>query len=322
MPKLFVIFFIWCAFLFNMMLEDYRAAAFNTLARDDYAPYVMHLAGMPDGAIPNSPFRERIGSVALAAPLLKIIPALKFSQLPDTTSAPYLKATLTLTLLNYTLYALAILILGYVAIGKHPAHWASWLLLSLPGIQILEGTGVDGIGCALVAGMVALHRSEKLLWLGIAGVISILFNEKSTLFFLGFVGGLWLLKRSTAHTLLCAAGLLTLLAYIVIRSQLGGGNDHQLMPSAYPAAILHTLLSFVSPRGILLCLLPLLLVLSCAYAGRVNTSLLIPAIGGAALLVLASAAANVEYNVGRILMYSWPVWMLLAMAPVLPKQVK
>ena len=75
---------------------------FNTVPRDDYAPFVLWLLQQKEDVLPKSPYVYRILSVAAAVPFDLVLPLLRFSRLPASVPADYVRATAALAALAYT----------------------------------------------------------------------------------------------------------------------------------------------------------------------------------------------------------------------------
>ena len=59
-----------------MLFAIDRIMVFNTVPRDDYAPFLLWVIGAPGGAFPGSPYGYRLLTILAAVPLYHILPAL------------------------------------------------------------------------------------------------------------------------------------------------------------------------------------------------------------------------------------------------------
>ncbi len=74
---------------------------FDTLPRDDYAPFLLWLAGAPGGAFPESPYGYRLLTMVAALPLYYALPALRLTNLPAALTPQYVQATAAIAALSY-----------------------------------------------------------------------------------------------------------------------------------------------------------------------------------------------------------------------------
>src|SRR5882724_10544563 len=79
----------------------FRLMAFNTVPRDEYAPYLLWLLNKPGGSFPGSLYGYRILSVLAGAPFYYLLPPFPLTNLPAEPSANYWQATAALAMVSY-----------------------------------------------------------------------------------------------------------------------------------------------------------------------------------------------------------------------------
>jgi hypothetical protein len=80
--------------------DVFRTMAFNTVPRDDYAPYLLHFIGEKPDFTVYSPYGYRIFSFLMAFPFYKLLPVYRFTNLPALDES-YLRATQALAMTSY-----------------------------------------------------------------------------------------------------------------------------------------------------------------------------------------------------------------------------
>jgi hypothetical protein len=301
----------------------YRTMAFNTLPRDDYAPFLLWLVRRPGGAFPGSPYGYRILSVAASVPFYYILPPLHLSELPAHIPDAYLKATAAIALLSW----LAMVLAGWAAfhvatrqcgLGKREGVLAAALLFLLCWHS--QVYGIDPVAIMLVAVAVAvLHRPGAFAALAIISVIA---DEKVCL-----VLFLWLGIRVALHApdrrelrVQWAATVVALALYLLMLRLIHlPGNAYQLQPHGYMRTMLANLVASASGRGLVLDIAPSLLLVGVAVAGwpamraglpgrlfRPTDALVIPA------LVLVALAVTNSFDTGRVVMHAAPLYVVTA----------
>src|SRR5690348_4438278 len=88
-----------CLLTLPQFFDAYRISVFQTMPRDDYAPFLLRLIS-GTGEWPISPYGYRVLSIVPALPLYWLLPVYKFSQLGHVEYS-YLRATEALTFLSY-----------------------------------------------------------------------------------------------------------------------------------------------------------------------------------------------------------------------------
>ena len=298
----------------------YRVMVFNTVPRDDYAPFVLWLLGQQGGVLPESPYVYRILSVAAAVPFDLVLPLLRFSRLPASVPADYVRATAALAALAYTAAVGA----GFVAarlarrLGLAPgeALFAGALLFVLCwSAQIY---GIDPLAILGVAVLVSVLRNRRRFVPGV--LASILVNEKICMVLVLWLAIRWVLcaedRAALGVPLLASLAALTAYLAMVLLVHVPG-HSYQVRPAGYLGTIAANLAVQASARGVVLNLVPTLLLAGVAVTGwpagsmgpfrRVDI-LVIPA------LVLLALTVTHKFQVGRLVMHAAPLFVVPAAA--------
>ncbi len=297
-----------------------RLAAFNTVPHDDYAPYLLWLLGTPPGFFPDSPFCYRILSVAAAVPFYVAMPVLRLTNLPADMPAELIRANQAMSAVAFCAWIVGTMAIFACARRLGLRRGDSVLaggLLGVLGLYV-QYTSIDAPLIALIAGGVALlHRPG---WFALLVILGSAANEK-----LGMVLAVWLTLRCLTSAedrrLLwrqwAAASLACALYVAVVAVLRFPGNAWQHDPAAFLPTLAANLALYLSPRGVALNLLPMLVLAGLAvfgHAGRApapfrRTDLLmlaaLPGIG----LVLAEG-----WQAGRLAMFAAPIFVIPAVA--------
>jgi hypothetical protein len=298
----------------------YRIMVFNTLPRDDYAPFVMWLLGQHGGGLPESPYAYRILSAAAAVPFDLVLPALRFSRLPASMPTDYVRATAALAALAYT----AAIGAGFVAarfgrrLGLPPAAAAGAGVLLFVLCWFAQIYGIDPLAILGVAVLVSVLRKRRWFVAGVLG--SIVVNEKICMVLVLWLAIRWVLcpadRAALGVPLLGSLGALAAYLAMVLLVHVPG-HSYQLRPAGYLATIASNLAVQGTARGVVLNLVPILVLAGVAVAGwpagtvgpfrRVDI-LVIPA------LVLLALTVTHKFQIGRLVMHAAPLFVLPAAA--------
>ena len=164
------------------LLIIYRLSAFNAVPRDDYAGFLLWIAGNAEGAIPSSPCCYRPLSMVASLPFYFIVTAPRLTDIPAAISSGHLRATCALSALAFAASIAAAMLAGRVGERKgglirSEAILAGALLLAL--IWYAGVTSIDPLAIMLItAGVCVLHRVG---WFVALILVSVLANEKVAL---------------------------------------------------------------------------------------------------------------------------------------------
>jgi hypothetical protein len=297
-----------------------RIMVFNTVPRDDYAPFLLWLAHAPGGAFPESPYGYRILTMVAALPLYWLLPALPLTNLPPALTPHYVQATAALAALSY-LSLIAAGMLAYrlardrIGLPRTDAVTAGIVASLL--IFYTQFFGIDSFAILLLtAGLYLLRRPA---WFALLIIPAAFANEKVPMVF-----ALWLTlrcltsaadRRHFAAPWLAAIAAIAAYAAALLLLHLPG-NAYQLEPGGYPATLLVNLRASVSARGLLLNALPTLVLLAVGALGwryaacrdlgglfRPIDLLMIPA------LVLVALVLTQFFQTGRLVMHAAPLFV-------------
>ena len=319
-------------FMFAMMLASalpifidvYRRTVFGTVSYDDYAPYLLWILGEKGGVIPPSPFAYRIGSVVLAAPFYEL-PLIMLTgggaaaePLPQTLER--LRATQAICVANiFYVYLSAITIGAYLKFRlRVSSEWSfvaalSFLLLS----RYMALASVDGIATfpLLLAILCAAERRSQYFVIALA--IGAFINEKIIITCLLFVGlrALFCGGSRKENLILTIPALAILFAYLlVVASAALPGADNQRNPNSYLPALLAMSKTMLDPKGFYLNVWPAIFLGVMWGIGMLAPSdrrfMAASDIGVAIGLAFVAFLLDVKYNVGRIVMYSAPLFLI------------
>ncbi len=302
----------------------YRTMIFNTMPRDDYAPFVLWILGQPGGAFPASPYAYRILTALAAVPFYFLLPTLHLSNLPGSIAAPYLRATAAIAALSYVSAVGSSFVVARLArrggLSLHEAALAGVLLFVLCWHSQIYG--IDPFAILLVTVLLSLLQRPGMFALLI--LVSTMADEKVCMVFALWLSIRCLLRREdrVRRRWPWVASLGALAAYLVIVALVHvQGNAYQLQPAGYFGTMALNIRACFSARGVILNLLPTALLLAVAVVGwpaaglagglfqRLDT-LLIPA------LVLLALTVTQYFQIGRVVMHAAPIFVIPAAASV------
>jgi hypothetical protein len=305
-------------FLFAM----HRLAVFHTVPYDDYAGYLLWLAGLPEGGFPDSPYCYRLLSMVVAWPVFRVVPALGLTNTPHDVSPLWLRATLALNIVNYLcLIAGSMLIarLGRRRCGMSAAEaaLAGALLFCLGWFTQL--LGIDGIAILLI--VLAISLIDAPVCFGSVMLVAVGANEKVLLVLALWTGVRFVLvptdrRRFTWPTAISVAALVAYFAMISFLHY--PGNEYQTSDGAVIRIVLDNLRAYASGRGIVLNVLPIVLLLFLwafgHFRARPNSDARFRAVDVLVILGLAAVALRFTllFQAGRIAMHAAPLFVIPA----------
>lgn len=304
----------------------YRLSLFNTLPRDDYAPYLLALLGRPGGAFAESPYVYRILSVLAAAPFYFALPVIPLTNTPPGLPVETLRATAAFAMLAH---------LALVGSAVAAYRLARDRAAASPGVALIAGGLLYGLSwytqvvaidpLALLFITLGLYLLERPI--GFAGLmlLSVVVNEKILIVFFLWLG-LRLLLVPADRRVLTIPWLASVAALLLYGALVTGlhipGNSYQLEPGGYLATLRANLAAQISARGVLLNGLPVVLLLVLGLAGhrpearpptgpewrlfRPADLLMIPVMAAVALVLTQF------FQVGRLVMHVAPLFLVPA----------
>lgn len=299
-----------------MFFDIYRMAAFNTIPRDDYAPYLLALVGEGDG-VPGAPSAYRIISVAVAIPFYYILPVYVFTNL-STAETPYLRATQALSFSSYMSLVLTAATIYAISRKQFSATRASSLIVGLLSLflsSFVSRVGIDPFAI-LVTSLLLLWVRDPVVFAPLI-LVSVGINEKipiifSTILAFRFASCIKQRRRFAPYVQLWCS-LLAVLGYLAVRLLVKiPGHEAQTNPALFLQNLQSSLVHSLSPKGLFLNALPLLvlsLVVVFAVISRHRSSFHVSDVSGLFVLTILALIADVEYTVGRVVMYSYPLYL-------------
>jgi hypothetical protein len=322
--SMFVLLALAAAFLGTPLFFDmYRGAAFETVPIDGYVNYLLYLTGSEEGTLPGKPFVFRIFSVAVALPLVDVFPLYKFSNLDPGMSDVRLAAILAFSLMSY-LAAVATAAIMYlitrIQFNSSRAVAAIVFLVSLLLVRHTSIYGVDPISIMMLSAALLSYRQPWMFALLL--FVSIGFNEKILFIFFMLTWGRLLFSFGRNVEKFHLIGTTTaLLIYIAIYSLWPTPPMEELTTLAmYPQAMKEAFLRDMTLKGTVQNVLPFLFLLSIATLACLErktsrhqsffqcTDIMV-LLG---LFVITHLLSPVMYNAGRIMMYSYPLFLPMA----------
>jgi hypothetical protein len=302
-----------------LFFSIYRDAAFNTAPHDDYAPYLQSIVGS-GGRVPGAPMNYRLFSVLVAVPLYFALPLYSFSNLHGV-DPNYLKATEAISAESW-LSLLAMTVVIYATCrNKVGATRKSAFIVALLSLFFAQFTGlttVDPIALLIISLLV--YSLDRIQLFAPLILVSVGFNEKIAFLFVIVFGLRLLLARDRSALSFLVVSLLATGVYFVVRIAVAApGNGNQTSPSTYWDSFVTTARESLTLKGLVINVLPIVLVglvawLDVRTARQLgyesviwrNTDALV-FIG----LLLIGLAIDVQYTVGRLVMFAFPLYMPL-----------
>ncbi|WIW90728.1 hypothetical protein K3M67_16805 (plasmid) [Sphingobium sp. V4] len=320
---------ILAAVVLPMFFDAYRTAYYGTMSFDNYSRYLLWFLGEPGGELPPSPHVYRLGSVIMAAPFYHL-PLVLFSgegishPLVNTTPE-YAKALQAMCAANAVYASLsAVLATLYLTQRRDvPLGWAfSAALVFLMLTRYLGMGSADGIATPLLMITAIAMIERKVALFAIVVILGTVVNEKVALIALLCAGFRALLvpEHRKAHFLMAGFAAIALAAYAVLVLALAlPGLENQRDPSTYFSAIASSVRHLTNPKGVYQNLWPVMLLLLMWWASlsRDRNPIVYGCdVGVVAALFLFALALDVQYNLGRIMMFVVPLFLLGAIANV------
>ena len=306
-----------------MLFSIYRTAAFNTIPRDDYAPYLLHILSQ-GGLRPGAPMVYRLLPVAVAAPFYYLLPRYTFTNLRSA-EPNYLRATFALSFVSYLSMLLTAAAIYLICRRRLLTSRMSSLVTALLAFMMeghVAATGIDPF-VILVTALLMYALPRPVVFVPLI-VLSAGVCEKIPILFAAVLTTRFLFDRQATRgpesrpqswpLLLAAWGAVALYWTAVLICRFPGSG--QLLAASHWMEHLATTLSCsLSLKGLMLNVLPVALLLGMGYLGwtartrRPRGSMVGEPCDMLGVLVLpvCAALAGVQCNVGRIAMHGYPL---------------
>lgn len=303
---------------FPYFFDAYRISVFGVISYDDYAPYLLWLLGEPGGHLPGSPHGYRLGSVVLAAPFY-YLPTIPLNGLSE--DAAYQRATQAICLANvFYVCASAVILYAYLNVRRRlrlEVCLLSGVLLVLLS-KYMSLVSVDGIATLPVLILVLSVIERRVRLFAFVAISSAMVNEKIVLvaLMLSVSRAIFSRNHRACYLRMSVFGFLALLCSITIVVWFDlPGHGHQRNPSMYYDSFVQMIPRMLTAKGLYLNMWPLALMCGLWWLGISNgggeenpsaRSDILVALGLCAVSLLVKA----DYNVGRIVMYSLPLYIV------------
>lgn len=316
-----------------MFFAIYRDVAFNTVPHDDYAVSLLSLLGdrgsppsRQETVLADAPYGYRVLSVAVAIPFYVLLPYYPFSNLEEP-DEPYLRAAAALAMVSYLAILLTVLVIYRIARDRLGASRGASLLAAVLGVALMDfvaAVGVDPLA-VLVIGLLVYFIDRPSIYVPLI-VVSAAINEKILIVFVVLFAArlvAWLIRhrslRGYGYWPQTAGTAVAVLAYVAMRLvlQLPGGAAHTEPTNWFDQAV-STIAVSLSMKGLVLNGIPLLIVAILVGAAvvvlwrRETWSSLWPSDAIVApVLLVVGVIIGAEFTVGRLVMYSYPLYLPL-----------
>ena len=314
---------ILAALVLPMFFEIYRTVFYSTMSFDDYSPYLLWMLGEPGGKVPASPHAYRFGAIVLAAPFYHL-PVVLFSgqgilHAPVVMQPEYVRALQAMCAANAAYAALSACIVGlYLAFWRNVSSaWAfSATLIFLLLTRYLGMGSTDGIATLplVIAAIAMIER--RIAIFAAAVLLGTIVNEKVALiaFFATGLRMLFLVEHRKSYLIMWGFAAFALAAYAATVLTLAiPGLDNQRDPTTYLPSVINSIGNLLGAKGAYQNVWPVIIVIILWWTAVRQTR--DPLVYGCDLgiiiaLFLFTLAIDVQFNVGRIVMFSMPLFLI------------
>lgn len=303
-----------------IFLDVYRLTVYRTMPYDDYAPYLLWLLGEPGGQlpVPASPHVYRIGAVTLALPFY-YLPLVEFSA-PTGGTTVYRLATQAICLANVVYVSLAALTMAAYARLRLLVGIEWSIILALMALLLSRYEGMNNVDGIAALPMVLLYLSavdRRLGFFCLFLVIGAFVNEKTIIASFMFVCFRFLseARYRRDYGWLAGANAAALVLYLVaVNLVVFPGNEYQRDLGTYLPSAFGMLMLSLSAKGLFINLWPLIVLAALWWIAIIAppSERFTKPVDLLVLLGLAAMAflLDVKYAVGRIVMYTLPLYLI------------
>jgi len=327
--ELFILSFMLALVTHSLFFDIYRGAVFNIVPHDHYEYYAFFFLGHDLGELPPQTHAYRVIAVLFALPFYYIVPLFTFSGAePPAVDANYLRMLISFSFVTY-IAVLVTCITAYLMARKRfgtsiqlATVIVLWTFLMLRHLR--EGLyGVDAMGVMVVA-LIIYHMNNKGLY-ALLVIVGVFVNEKVAMIFFMLMAGRWLFYRPKQIDIYLIAPVIALLLYAVVNiitpyffSFSSGTGAHRDVAN-FLAQFVETLMVSFTMKGIILNVIPVIILFALYYLANaatkhIDTGIYFKSTDIVVLLgmLFITHLINVDYNVGRIVMYVFPLYLPLA----------
>jgi preprotein translocase subunit Sec61beta len=299
-----------------MFFDIYRTAAFDTVPRDDYASYLLSLVGQNYKA-PGAPFAYRILSVIVAIPFYYFLPTYTFTNLSNVDIA-YLKATQALSFTSYLSLVLTAVTIYLIARKQFQTTRISSFVVGLVSFflsDFISKVGIDPFAILIIS-LLFLFLDRPFIFVPFV-FLSIGINEKIPIIFATILAFRLINSLTQRYQynlyLQLFSSCLAVAGYIAITLNLKlPGNEGQTDPALFVSHFQSSISYTFSLKGLFLNALPILilgLIIVLAIKPQQQLSFHVSDVSALFILIILTMIADVVYNIGRIAMYSYPLYL-------------
>jgi hypothetical protein len=304
----------------SIFFDIYRGAAFNILPHDNYVPYLLYILGEDGGSIAHHPIIYRLFSILIAVPFFYILPFYRFYNL-ENISDTYLMALEALSFTSYLAIFIASIYIYKITTQRFYTNKTTGIIALFSTYIIFRHTGIYSIDpIAIMFITIMIYYIENIYIYSFLLLLSVGFNEKISMIFFMLIGTRFLLGRQKFDFRAIITIVSVCIYFGVVYLVGASGNEHQLEPSTYTSGLIDNVKLSFSFKGFFLNVLPVwFLMLLYIFAtkesrnSKIENIYFMPSDGIViAGLLTITLFVNVEYNIGRIVMYSFPFYLPLA----------
>ncbi len=309
----------------EFFFDAYRVAAFNITPHDsNYVEYILYFMGELTSP-PESPFYYRIISVLIALPLVDLLPFFKFSALPADISDAHLKAIQALSFVTYVAAIITSILCYKITRSRFHASESTAIVVLFITMILLRHTmiqGIDVISVMLIC-LILYYINNKFIYSTLI-LLSIGLNEKVVMIFFILLWARFIFNHDRRLLLQLVITTFALLIYFIMIKYVfphAGGSgltDTSMFLDTFKVAITRSF----SIKGIILNVLPFMFLLVLYFMAREenkrplinnstyfsNTDVLVLL----SLFFIGHILAPIIFNIGRIVMYTFPFYLPLA----------
>lgn len=328
--ELLIVSFILALLTHSLFFDIYRGAVFDIVPHDHYEYYAFYLLDHQGlGKLPPETHAYRILAVMIVLPFYAVMPLFTFTGAePPAIDEDYLRMLISFSFVAYV----AVLITSITAYLMARKRFATSVPLAVIVLlltymvlhHLREGLyGVDAVGVMVVA-LVVYHMKNKWLY-ALLVIVGVFINEKVAMIFFMVMAGRWLFYRPRSIDIYVIAPAIGLLLYVIANMiaphfvAFSTGSEAHRDVANFLSQFLETLMINFTMKGIILNVLPVGILFGLYYLARKSTRYIdadiyfkpsdVMALLG---LLFIIHLVNVDYNVGRIAMYVFPLYLPLA----------
>ncbi len=303
------------------LFDSYRQNAFNTIPKDPYEFYMLHLEGDPNGFLPGSPFTYRVFSIIPAYAIYKILPFAPIFTHLEGHSPNYLEALFAISISNYIATLALAWLVFHLLYNRLKVRLSSACIAALSVLLLMGYTAYYMVDPIVILYLFCCfyYYQKAILWTFLL-LIGVGVNEKIPLIFALYTTASLLYNRNIGDWVRFGISVFACLLYLWIRVYAFpmAGYENQVNLASYWGGFLNTLALTLSFKGMYQIILPILITILLAwplFTGKSSTgkefpySLKTAHIGIIFAMILIAYVTNVEYNVGRNVMHLFPVFL-------------